>query len=165
MFKKRDVLILGVVLCLAAGIFIFSGRIQPLSLFGAAATPPQSTAAPTNGNSATEETPPAAYLLVIARGMMYEPIPLTHEREFTLRQKDQNMENTIHATPDSIQMVHSTCENQDCVEQGLVTLENRATRLLSNMIVCLPNEVRLELLTPEEAEQVLAQLKEQAAQQ
>jgi hypothetical protein len=47
-------------------------------------------------------------------------------------------------------MEDSTCENHDCVEQGMVTLENRDERILSNMIICLPNQVTLQLFTPEE---------------
>ena len=47
-------------------------------------------------------------------------------------------------------MEDSTCENHDCVDQGLVTLENRTDRILSNMIICLPNQVILQLYSPEE---------------
>ena len=64
------------------------------------------------------------------------------------------MSNTIHVTPDSIWMEHSTCDNQDCVMQGTVSLDNMETRVLSNMIICLPNEVVLELHTPETLESV-----------
>ena len=48
-------------------------------------------------------------------------------------------------------MQFSTCDNQSCVQQGEVTLDNRDSRVLGNMIICLPNEVILEVLTPEEA--------------
>ena len=36
------------------------------------------------------------------------------------------------------------------MKQGTVTLENRDERILYNMIICLPNQVMLELYTPEE---------------
>lgn len=49
-------------------------------------------------------------------------------------------------------MKSSSCDNQACVHQGIVTLENMSTRVLQNMIICLPNEVVLSLLTPEEAQ-------------
>ena len=47
-------------------------------------------------------------------------------------------------------MKSSTCDNQDCVKQGVVTLENMEERLLGNMIICLPNQVTLSLYTTEE---------------
>ena len=68
------------------------------------------------------------------------------------------VENVIHLTPDGVYMEDSTCENHDCVEQGEVTLENREERILSNMIICLPNQVWLQLFTPEE---VLEMVQEQ----
>ena len=60
----------------------------------------------------------------------------------------------IHVTADSIAMASSTCDNQDCVKQGTVSLDNKDTRVLQNMIICLPNGVTLELLTPEEVEEL-----------
>ena len=89
-----------------------------------------------------------AYLVVSVRGIVYEPLPLAGEGSFTLRQNETTT-NTVHVTPDSVRMEHSSCDNQDCVEQGTVTLDNIKTRVLSNMIICLPNEVVLELHTPE----------------
>ena len=47
-------------------------------------------------------------------------------------------------------MEDSTCANHDCIDQGIVTLENRKERILGNMIICLPNQVCLQLYTPEE---------------
>ena len=56
----------------------------------------------------------------------------------------------IEVTPTSVKMYESTCANQDCVRQGTVSLENYKQRVLQNMIICLPNEVMLELYTAEE---------------
>ena len=61
-------------------------------------------------------------------------------------------------------MEKSTCENQDCVNQGLVTLENRDARVLYNMIVCLPNQVMLELYTYDEIMEMLGQNGNQTAE-
>ena len=52
-------------------------------------------------------------------------------------------------------MKSSPCDNQDCVKQGEVTLANKDERILSNMIICLPNQVVLELYTPEELLELL----------
>lgn len=116
---------------------------------------PEATKAPesTEAPASTEETaaanaPAQAYLVVSVAGAMYEPIPLYEEGRYTVKRGD--LVNTIEVTPDSIKMHASSCDNQDCVEQGVVSLENRSKRVLQNMIICLPNEVVLELYTPEE---------------
>ena len=126
----------------------------------AAASVPETTAAPeatespesTEAPASTEEPaaakePAQAYLVVSVAGAMYEPIPLYEEGRYTVKRGD--LVNTIEVTPDSIKMHASSCDNQDCVEQGVVSLENRSKRVLQNMIICLPNEVVLELHTPE----------------
>ena len=89
------------------------------------------------------------YLLVTAGNTTYAPILLEEENSFRLSQGDE-MVNVIHVTPVSIWMESSTCDNQDCVEQGIVSAENRNTRVLGNTIVCLPHRVLLELFTREE---------------
>ncbi len=93
-----------------------------------------------------EET--KAYLLVEVAGQVYEPILLTEEGRYTITRGE--MVNEIAVTPTSIVMHASTCDNQDCVYQGEVSLENRADRVLQNMILCLPNEVILGLYTQDE---------------
>ena len=95
------------------------------------------------------------YLVVSVAGQVFEPIPLTEETNITVAKKDTERENIIHVTKDSIQMASANCENQDCVEQGIVTAENRGQRLLGNMIICLPNEVMLELYSSDELKEVL----------
>lgn len=115
----------------------------------ATATPPQSeNASPDAGQEVR------AYLLASVGGMLYEPIPLVGEDDYVITQKAAGMENVIHVTADSIAMASSTCDNQDCVKQGTVSLDNKDTRVLQNMIICLPNGVTLELLTPEEVEEL-----------
>ena len=59
-------------------------------------------------------------------------------------------ENDICVTPNGVYMAASTCENQDCVYQGEVTLDNMNERALMNMIICLPNQVCLELYSIEQ---------------
>ena len=110
---------------------------------------PESTEAPASTEEpAAAKEPAQAYLVVSVAGAMYEPIPLYEEGRYTVKRGD--LVNTIEVTPDSIKMHASSCDNQDCVEQGVVSLENRSKRVLQNMIICLPNEVVLELYTPEE---------------
>lgn len=96
-----------------------------------------------------------AFLVVTVGNTTYEPLPLTEEGYYGLRH--DGCENIIHVTENSVSMYYSNCENQDCVEQGEVTLENKETRILGNMIICLPNQVSLELYSREElAEWILS---------
>jgi hypothetical protein len=90
-----------------------------------------------------------AYLVVTVAGDVYEPIRLEEPGRYTVTRGE--MVNVIEVTAASIRMHSSTCDNQDCVLQGEVTLSNRSDRVLQNMILCLPNEVILELITEEEA--------------
>lgn len=96
----------------------------------------------------TAQEPAKAYVIVTAHGYVYEPIPLYGEGRFRLTFGEHV--NVVEVTEDSVKMAESTCDNQDCVEQGTVTLENRSKRVLQNMIICLPNDVALELYTYEE---------------
>lgn len=101
----------------------------------------------------TTPVPARGYVRVTAGNeSRWFPLPEEGEVSFTVRQQsgDDQLENIIHLTPEGVYMEASTCHNQDCVEQGMVTLENRETRVLSNWIICLPNQVSIELFTPEE---------------
>lgn len=114
---------------------------------------------PTDAAEATD-APAKAYLLVTVGGVVYQPLPLTQEGRYTITQKATGAENVIHVTEDSVNMESSTCENQDCVNQGVVSLENKNERILANMIICLPNQVSLELYTPDEMRQLLLSMQE-----
>ena len=58
--------------------------------------------------------------------------------------------NVLHLYPDGFSMESSTCKNQNCVHQGVVTLENRDSRILRNCVICLPNQLTAELYTADE---------------
>ena len=103
--------------------------------------------------AAAQTEHPAAYLLVTVANNVYEPIPMQEPGRYTVRRGDHV--NVIEVTADSVWMAESSCDNQDCVYQGVVSLENKSQRVLQNMIICLPNEVMLELYTYEELQQVL----------
>ena len=93
---------------------------------------------------------PRAWLLISVDDKTYAPYALTKTGDYTINQKKKNAKNVIHVTEDSVEMAFSTCDNQLCVYEGVVTLENKASRILGNYIVCLPNGVTLELLNEEE---------------
>lgn len=166
--KKRDlILILG--LCALAGLLLLVGLAQR----GALAVPAGLSAAPseaaeTSAPPASEtvraavaaffdEYPAASYLVVTTANGVHLPVPLREENEFRLTQADGS-ENTVHIGRDSFYMAASNCDNQSCVQQGEVTLLNREARLLFNMVICLPHNLRLELLDRAETEALLTAL-------
>lgn len=91
-----------------------------------------------------------AYLRVQVGSQVQPLIPLRDGGEHIVEQEG-GKKNVIHTTATGAVMHFSTCENQNCIEQGEVTLDNRSGRVMGGLIVCLPNEIVLELLTPEEA--------------
>lgn len=167
--KKQNLLVLGIAVALIAAVAIFAAVAPqtrtisenapsviateiPSATEAPAATeaPDEEEASETAEPAQTDAPPVNAYLVVSVRGALYEPLPLAGEGSFVIKQ-DENTTNTVHVTPDSVWMEHSTCDNQDCVDQGTVSLDNMESRVLSNMIICLPNEVILELVPPEAA--------------
>ena len=137
----------------------------------AAATPeitaaPEAAAAPevTDAPEATatlDLSQVKAFLVVTVGDKTYQPIPLTEEGYYRLRHGD--CINIVHVTPTSIDMHEANCDNQDCVEQGEVTLENKDTRILGNRIICLPNQVTLQLYSRDELMDWLTTVQEDAA--
>ena len=135
-----------------------------------AAATPEITAAPEAASEVTDApeataTPDLsqvkAFLVVTVGDKTYQPIPLTEEGYYRLRHGD--CINIVHVTPTSIDMHEANCDNQDCVEQGEVTLENKDTRILGNMIICLPNQVTLQLYSRDELMDWLTTVQEDAA--
>ena len=110
----------------------------------------------------TEDDPATAYVLVrLQAGIGLLPLPPEGEYTKTIRQEmpdGTEAINVLHITADGVWMEEANCEGQDCVMQGEVTLENREERILWNMIICLPHELTLELITREEAIELLKTL-------
>ena len=125
-----------------------------------AAAAPEVTDAP-EATATPDLSQVKAYLVVTVGDKTYQPIPLTEEGYYRLRHGD--CINIVHVTPTSIDMHEANCDNQDCVEQGEVTLENKDTRILGNMIICLPNQVTLQLYSRDELMDWLTTVQEDAA--
>ena len=126
----------------AAGLVMTRGTVIPA---------PQTTG---SGVSITPEIPkpdkePMAYLRVQVDAEVLPLIPLAEGGEYTVTQPTGET-NIIHTTAQGAVMHFSTCKNQSCIQQGEVSLDNRDMRVLGSMIVCLPNKVVVELLTPDE---------------
>jgi len=109
-----------------------------------------------SGSAREEESPVYArgYVRVVSPTVTgWLPLPEEEDYVYPLRQicgDGSEMVNIIHITPMGVFMESATCENQDCVHQGEVTLENKNARVLENLIICLPNQVYLELYSTEE---------------
>ena len=151
--KKLLLILLAVILTLCTAANADTGEGAQAPGEDSTAQTPQPGEA-TDGDADAAPQPAKAYVLVsTATQSGWLPLPEEGEISYPLRQvlpDGTEAVNTIHLTPDGVYMEDSTCQGHDCVEQGEVTLENRGERILGNMIICLPNQVCLQLYTPEE---------------
>ncbi len=173
--KKRDWILICAILAMA-GVLLCAGLVRRgrISVPGArpaetasASAQPAEPAQPdaASGSEAVREAVAAyfeeydaeSYLVVTTANGVHMPIPLSEENELRLTQADGS-ENVIHIDKNSFYMASSNCDNQVCVHEGEVTLENRDTRVMLNMVICLPHNLKLELLTRAETEALLTEL-------
>ena len=109
----------------------------------------------------TDSDPSIAYVLVrMPNPVGLLPLPVEGEYTRTIRQTmadGTEAVNVLHLTPNSVWMEDANCEGHDCINEGEVTLENREERVLWNMIICLPHQLAVELITREEAMSMLNQ--------
>lgn len=107
----------------------------------------------------TDDDPSIAYVLVrMPDPIGLLPLPVEGEYTRTIRQTmadGSEAINVLHLTPNGFWMEDANCEGHDCINEGEVTLENREERVLWNMVICLPHQLSLELITREEALQMI----------
>ncbi len=165
--KKRNVLLVLGMAALAL-VLLVCGLSQRSSLPSLPTAEPQSAGEESISPSDTEEAvarffaeyPAESYLLLTTSSGTHMPIPLNEDNSFRITQADGS-ENVVHIGKNSFYMESSNCENQNCVQQGEVDLENRDKRVLFNMVICLPHNIRLELVTRDEAQSFLTRMYEQ----
>ncbi|MEG1720565.1 MAG: NusG domain II-containing protein [Pseudoflavonifractor sp.] len=118
--KKRDIIIIAVVLALAGGLFLLKGFLP--------------------GSEGPKD------LVVISLGSeVYKEVPLDEPQVIHIDQGGGAV-NDIEITADGrVFMKDSTCDGQDCVKQGEMTAANVAERPLGGWIVCLPHQIAIEL--------------------
>ena len=108
----------------------------------------------------TDSDPSIAYVLVrMPNPIGLLPLPVEGEYTRTIRQTmadGTEAINVVHLTPNGFWMEDANCEGHDCVNEGEVTLENREERVLWNMVICLPHQLSLELITRDEALSLLS---------
>ena len=164
--KKKDAAIIGVVLLLAVALFAVSKMMPKTDLSTKTAdvtlapdaveyldeTPaPEATAEP-QPTEAPEITADKVrgYVVITVAGRQYgDPIPMDRDKIITIKQ-DNGEINKIHITPEYVVMESSTCENQDCIGEGEVNVNTYKDRILSTYIICLPNQVTIEMVPADE---------------
>ena len=85
------------------------------------------------------EADAAGYVYIKAAGQGKWFLLPEEESSMQLKRADdagKEIRNVITLTPEGVYMKESTCDNQDCVMQGLITLENKESRILKNAILC-----------------------------
>lgn len=150
--KRKDWWIIAIALLMALGLFVLTRSGIKISAPGSDDPMSVLTEIPLPGAAASQvaQEAPIAYLVLSVGNTRYKPLPIFREAEYRLHQQN-GRDNVLHVTRDSVYMREANCDNQSCIKQGTVTLDNAETRVLGNMIICLPNQVVLELLTPQEA--------------
>ena len=197
MLKKKDLLIIAVVLLAAVALFAGSKMLPKTDLSTKtadvtlapdaveyldetpapdapeAAQTPEATAEPaaTEAPTATEapeatDAPKSAnmvgpmmpkqtekvrgHVVITVAGRQYgDPIPMDRDKIITVKQENGAI-NRIHITPEYVEMESSTCENQDCIGEGEVNVNTYKDRILSTYIICLPNQVTIEMVPADE---------------
>lgn len=149
-------------LIVVALIVLIAGRLIDFTPKNLPALTP--TEAPSAAiDPAATDAPPAEKLELVAKGYVCITVSgesrwfeLPTEEDVSMTLSREEMINVIRLSTEGVVMHSSTCDNQACVEQGWVTLENKDKRVLQNMILCLPHEISIELYSQEEMAQLLA---------
>ncbi len=191
MLKKKDLLIIAVVLLAAVALFAGSKLLPKTDLSTktadvtlapdaieyldetpapeapeAAQTPeataepvateaPEATDAPQSANMVGPMMPKQTekvrgHVVITVAGRQYgDPIPMDRDKIITVKQENGAI-NRIHITPEYVEMESSTCENQDCIGEGEVNVNTYKDRILSTYIICLPNQVTIEMVPADE---------------
>ena len=123
LMKKRDLIIVAAVLLVAAAGMLAVKYLSPSSV--------------TN------------YAKIYVGSYLYKEVPLDQDQVIVINQGN-DIVNHVEVKDGAINMVDSTCPDQQCVEQGEITPENYEDRPLRNWIVCLPNQVTIELTLEDE---------------
>lgn len=154
-------IIVALIVLIASRLIDFSPKTLPVippTEAPAASADPAETPDP-----AATDAPPAEKLELIAKGYVCITVSgesrwfeLPTEEDVSMTLSREEMVNVIRLSTEGVVMHSSTCDNQACVEQGWVTLENKDKRVLQNMILCLPHEISIELYSQEEMAQLLA---------
>ncbi|MDR0840702.1 MAG: NusG domain II-containing protein [Christensenellaceae bacterium] len=82
---------------------------------------------------------------VYVGGQLYTTASLLAPQVILVEQGDGRA-NEIVIEGGRVYMRSASCKNQECVHQGEITAQNAAARALGNWIICMPNQVTVELV-------------------
>lgn len=77
------------------------------------------------------------YIEIYVNAKLYERVPVGEEHEFII--ETEKGINVIKTHNNGVEMVEASCPDQVCVQTGLITKPG-------STIVCLPNEVYIEIV-------------------
>ncbi len=123
LMKKRDVLIVGIVLLVAVAGMLAVKFLTP--------------------STATN------YAKIYVGNYVYKEVPLNENQVIEINQ-GSDIVNHVEVKDGAIYMADSSCPDQQCVDQGKITAKNYEQRALRNWVVCLPNQVTVELVLEDE---------------
>lgn len=90
---------------------------------------------------------PENYVVIHVGQQVYEVVSLDEPKTVVIDRDGKH--NEIKITREGVVMHDSNCEGQDCVKQGEARLDNIDKRILGGFIICLPNEISIELVKGE----------------
>ena len=97
----------------------------------------------------TRPTAEESQVVITVAGKEYARVPLSQPGQVTITQEDGSV-NVVEITGKGAVMAYSTCGNQLCVDMGEVTVDNWEWRPNQQFIICLPNQVSVELVVSQE---------------
>jgi len=116
--RKKDWLIIGGVLLLAALAFFVSRVVMP--------------------------APSGATVTIYLHGEVYASVSADDYQTITIDQGDGRV-NVVVIDESGVRMEHSTCKNQICVKHGTIDPYDTDGLELDNWIICMPNGVAVEV--------------------
>ena len=152
LLKNKNVLVVLALLVISAAILIFALNMNTAPDTLPAIEQPQPTVDAPEATLAPDAAMPLGYILAQKNGDGGW-IPLSTGEDMVISITDENdpsIKNVLRITQNGFMMESSTCDNQDCVDQGEVTLENMDERVLMNMVICLPHQLSVELYSIEQ---------------
>lgn len=87
------------------------------------------------------------YVNIYVENILYKKVLLSHLENVIV--DIDGKYNEIEINSNGALMLDSNCDNQDCLHQGEVTLNNINERIMGGWIICLPNKVSIELVGSE----------------
>lgn len=123
LMKKRDILIVAAVLVIAVAGMAAVKFLSPSKAVGTAK--------------------------ILVSSYVYKEVSLDEDQVIEIDQGN-GVVNHVEVKDGAIFMSDSSCPDQQCVDQGEITMENYEERVLRNWVICLPNQVTIELQLEDE---------------